>query len=251
MKLRILASAIWLCCLSGLGFAQQAGVKDLTVVDSHVPAEHVPGPSIGECPTVNSGITNPARKPDVGRTTANDSLELSVNKVSALHVGEPFTATVRLKNLGSSTVMVPWETDGERVTRISESGQEENYEATDIALILKSADAKQKIMWLEGGGALFAHPDIKTSYLEIPAGQWVDVKVKGTLSCAHEDLPCAKIKPDPHGLITAWWYQRELTHQVHDCNDDHGNTVIRELDSKELPVVVHAAAAPAKSSANK
>ena len=172
-------------------------------------------------------------------------MELTVTEVSPLHIGQDFTATVRVTNTGNKAVPVPWETDGERVTRISESGQEEKYEAADIALILKSADAKQRVVWLDGGGVLFGNSDLKSSYLELPPGQWAEIKVKGKLACTQEDLPCAKILPDAHGLMTAWWYQRELTHQVHDCNDDHGNTVIREVNSKELPVVVHAAEAQA------
>jgi hypothetical protein len=232
-----------LLCLAEVGWAQQAGLKDLTVVDSRVPADHVPGPSIGSCPTVKTNITRGTRTPADGSVPGKDPVELTVAEVSPLHIGGNFTATVRLKNDGTEALAIPWETDGERVTRISESGQEESYEAADIALILKSADGKQKIVWLDAGGVLFAHPELKSSYLELQPGQWADVKIKGKLACAQEDLPCSKIGPDPHGLLTAWWYQRELTHQVHDCNDDHGNTVIRELDSKELPVVVHAAAA--------
>jgi hypothetical protein len=230
-----------------LGWAQQAASKDLTIVDSRVPADHVPGPSLGACPTVKTNITRGTRTPGDGSSPPDASpVELTVAAVSPLHIGGNFTATVRLKNTGSKALTIPWETDGERVTRISESGQEESYEAADIALILKSADGKQKIVWLDAGGVLFAHPDLKSSYLELAPGRWADVKVKGKLTCTQEDLPCAKIAPDPHGLLAAWWYQRELTHQVHDCNDDHGNTVIRELNSRELPVVVHAAAAPPK-----
>ena len=233
--------AVLLC--ASAGWAQQAGMKDLSVVDSRVPADHVPGPSIGSCPTVKTNITRGLRKPDENSDPGKDPVTLTIESASPLHIGGDFTATVRLKNQGATALQIPWEADGERVTRISASGQEESYEAADIALILKSADGKQKIVWLDAGGVLFAHPELKSSYLELSPGQWADIKVKGKLTCTQEDLPCSKIVPDPHGLLSAWWYQRELTHQVHDCNDDHGNTVIREMNSKELPVVVHAAAA--------
>lgn len=236
---------ILLLLLSGIGRAQQAGFKDLTAVQMRVPAEHVPGPPLGACPTVKTHVLNGAPAPAVGAEKP-DAVEFTIDNVSPLHIGGDFTATLRLKNMGTQPLFVPWETDGERVTQVSEDGQTESYEVADIALILKSA-AQPRPAWLDASAALFAHRDLKSSYLEVPAGQWAEIKVKGKLECGEEELPCGKIVPGKNSTLIAWWYERELTHQVHDCNDDHGNTVIREIDSKPLPVTVGAAPAEKKS----
>lgn len=234
---------IFLLVLGGAGLAQQAGLKDLTTVQSRVPAEHVPGPPLGACPTVKTHVLNGTSTRAVGAERQN-TVEFTIDHVSPLHIGGDFTATVRLKNIGAQPLWVPWETDGEQVTRVSDDGQKESYEVADIALILKSA-AQPRPAWLDASAALFAHPQVQSSYLEVPPGQWAEIMIKGKLACGEEELPCGKITPERNATLTAWWYQRELTHQVHDCNDDHGNTVIREMDSKPLPVTV-SAAAPAR-----
>ena len=235
---------ILLLLLGGVGLAQQAGFKDLTSVQSRVPAEHVPGPPLGACPTVKTHVQNGALTPALG-AEKQDAVEFTIDSVSPLHIGGNFTATVRLKNIGTQPLLIPWETDGERVTRVSEDGQKESYQATDIALILKSPG--QRPAWLDASAVLFAHPEVKASYLEVPPGQWAEIKINGKLACGEEELPCGKIAPEKNATLTAWWYERELTHQVHDCNEDHGNFVIREMDAKPLPVTVSATPAEKKS----
>jgi hypothetical protein len=46
------------------------------------------------------------------------------------------------------------------------------------------------------------------------------------------------LKPDNQAALTAWWYQRVLTHRVNGCEETHGSYAVREVDSAPFTVVV-------------
>ncbi len=227
------------------GFGQSVGFKDLSADSWRPPADHVAHPTKEACPLVTSSVSD-------GVTVDNDlkhsdvKVELTVTETSpkVLRIGETLNATVRLKNLGSDTIRLPWQTDGETVTRVAANGEEEGYEVADIAVRLKPGRNQWAPVWLNGGAALFAHPEIESSYALVKPGEWVDIKIRTKVECGHEGLPCGKIVADEHASLTAWWYQRSLTHRIHECHEDYGNSVIRELDSKAFPVVVTQAKTP-------
>ena len=56
-----------------------------------------------------------------------EGLQLTIEQVSPsqLHIGQDFTALLRLKNAGKSTIAIPWEPDGEQVKRRSKDGASE------------------------------------------------------------------------------------------------------------------------------
>jgi hypothetical protein len=91
---------------------------------------------------------------------------------------------------------------------------------------------------------VFANPDDHTSYVEISQGQWIEMKLRGTATCAFERCP-GEIVPTDHAVLSAWWYQRVLTHHVSECNEDHGAATVRELTSTPFPVKIGKATIPA------
>ena len=73
--------------------------------------------------------------------------------------------------------------------------------------------------------------------MDLKPGYWLDIKVSGSVACGLPECP-ADILPDAHSSLTAWWYQRVLTHQVHGCSEDHGSYLVRQLDSASRPISI-------------
>jgi hypothetical protein len=223
--------------------AQEVGSRDVTV-SWRVPQDHVASPTPEKCPNLKSTISGDAAKdPADHSSTPSDngkSLQLTIANIEPvqLRIGEDFTATVLLKNIGNAPILFPWEPDGEHVVRVSPDGTEEKYEVADVNFKLAtSADKKGPPIFIQSYGALFAHPDNRSSYIEISPGQWISIKLKGNVDCAFQECP-GSIHPSEHAILTALLYQRVLTHSVKECDEDHGSQGIRELNSVPFSVIL-------------
>ena len=208
-----------------------------------MPADHIPRPTQESCPIVNSSISNGAIVQTDKKEKEHVQLEIVEVAPKQLQIGGEFQAIVRFENLGKAVVHVPWKTDGERVPRMSADGKEESYEVVDISLRLGTGSKRGNPEFLKAAGVLFAHFDLTSSYLELPPGGWADIRIKGRVECGYSGVLCNNFEPDDKGELGAWWYQRERTHRIDGCEENHGNYVIRELDSKPLPVVVRSSSA--------
>lgn len=229
--------------------AQQVGVRDLTT-SWRAPDDHIPPPSPTTCPNVKRTISN-GDHAQTSPSPQSDKLGLTITEIfpPKLRVGEDFTVLVRLKNIGPGKILIPWQPDGEQVAHVSADGTEEKYEVADVSFRLASGGKKSVAIPLQSEGALFAQPDDPAAYLAIAPGRWVDIKLKATVACGLDDCR-SDVQADDHAVLTAWWYQRVLTHKVKDCNEDHGVHKIREVDSAPLPVVVRPAPTPAMAPSN-
>jgi hypothetical protein len=217
--------------LSVASHAQLAASRDLTQ-GSRVPSEHISVPQT--CAKPNSSIADlPSTEQD------SKTLELKIVAISPakLEIGSDFEATVRLKNTGTTAVLVPSVMDGERVLRTSSDGTEEKYEVGDISLRLMTGKARGIPVYLNSAGALFADPDDKATYLSLAPSNWVDIKLHARVECGLDEC-VSEIQPDNKAVLTAWWYQRVLTHRVNGCDETHGSMKVRELDSAPFSVVV-------------
>lgn len=183
---------------------------------------------------MSSGATDDTKSP----RTASEGLALEILGVAPveLQIGKEFVATVRLKNGGPKPVPIPWTADGEQVERVSPDGGEEEYEVADISFRLESGHERMPI-FLDSEGALFAQPENHASYLLLQPGAWVEIKLKASVICGLEDC-LATIQPDDRAALSAWWYQRVLSHRVTGCEEKHGSRTVRQLDSAPFPVVV-------------
>jgi hypothetical protein len=225
--------------------AQMAAFRDLTQ-GSRVPGERLSIPAT--CDKPGSTIADlPSRDSNDGGAKAK--LELTIVQVSPakLEIGNDFTASVRLKNVGDAPILVPATADGEQLRAASNPDTEERYEVGDVSFRLLSGKAKIAV-YLDSSGALFANPDDKASYLELAPGKWLDLKTHARVECGLENC-VAQIQPDNKAVLTAWWYQRVLVHRVTGCAETHGSVKVRELDSAPFSVVVKnpsAKTAPAK-----
>lgn len=237
MSFRILSFLLFFAAFSATSaFAQKAGYRDLTS-SWRAPEDHVPSPSQASCPTVHF-TSSPAQQtpPD---PKANGGLELTIAEIqpARLHIGQDFTALLRLKNIGDSPVAIPWQPDGEQVTRMAKDGASEKYEVADVSFRLVSGKKTRLPFFLQTDGALFADPETHAGYVDLKPGNWLDFKVNGSVACGLPECP-GDIEPDVHAKLSAWWYQRVLTHSVQGCNEDHSSSLVRQLDSAPRTVSV-------------
>jgi hypothetical protein len=239
------------------GFGQLAASRDLTKGWS-VPPERVPSPASDSCPQVHTSVSD-GETPSSdgasrgGKTTTRESLEFQIVQLSPpqLTIGEPFIADLRLKNTGSAAVLVPGVADGSQLTRSPNSGIEENaeerYEVADVSFRLATDKAHHAAIFLTTIGALFADPDDTKTYVSLAPGNWIDIKLQGTVECGAAKC-LGPLQADSDGVLTAWWYQRVLTHTVKKCDENHGAYTVREIDSSPFKVVVHNSVKKAESS---
>lgn len=166
-------------------------------------------------------------------------LELTIVATSPakLEIGSDFTATLRLKNSGSKPVLVPSVADGESVVRTPPAeATEEKYEVGDVSFRLATGKQRNTPAFLDSAGALFADPADATSYISLASGNWIEMKLNGTVVCAEKCL--SEIQADNQATLSAWWYQRVLTHRVSGCDESHGSREVLEVDSAPFTVVV-------------
>lgn len=235
-------TVVLVALLTSLAPAQQVGYRDLTVA-WQAPDDHIPTPTADACPNLNSTITSGAVVNGVPKPSASpqttDKIELVITEITPtkLVIGGKYIASVRLKNTGASTFRVPWQPDGEKVMNVSQVDTEEQYEVADITFRLASGTKKNSPTPLTTEGALFAHPGDAMTYIDVEPGRWLDIKIKGVVECGL-DRCLSEVVADQHAVLTAWWYQRLLTHRVKGCDEDHGSYKVREADSVDFPIVV-------------
>jgi hypothetical protein len=188
---------------------------------------------------VNTRVSDGAIVQSVEEPT-KEYLQLSVGELAPrdLQSGVNFEAVIRLTNAGTSSVRVPWEVDGEKVVRTSSDGKQEGYEVVDLGLALGTGRNRAAPVSLKAAGVLFADPELSAGGIELPPGQWVDIKIKGKAECSNTGSLCDDIVGDDHAELVARWYERVATHRIDGCNEDHGNFVRRELESKPLRIAV-------------
>jgi hypothetical protein len=228
------------CALIGAGFlcpiavAQMVASRDITI-GWRVPSERLSIPQ--SCTNPHSSVIDGDRGP--GGATKTKDLEVTIVEISPakLEIGGDFDATVRLKNVGTQPVLVPSATDGERVLHTSTDRTEEKYEVGDISFRLMTGKGRGIPVYLNSAGALFADPDDKSSYISLAAGNWLNIKLHARVECGLENC-VGDLEPDDKAALTAWWYQRVLTHRVSGCEETHGSYAIREVDSAPFTVVV-------------
>jgi hypothetical protein len=217
--------------------AQMVGSRDLTS-GSRAPTERISVPQT--CAQSGSSIANDAAPGNsVNGGPDENSLEVTIVAISPspLEIGNDFTAKVRLKNHGAKAVSVPSVTDGERVLGVATDSTEEKYEVGDVSFRLMTGKDHRTPVFLNSGGALFANPDDQSSYLPLEPGNWLEVKLEGIVECGLEDC-LAEIRPDNKAALTAWWYQRVLSHRINGCDETHASAKVREASSAPFPVAI-------------
>lgn len=233
-------ASIAAACVLVFGFAavpasaQLVASRDLTS-GWRVPSEHIAIPETCDKPR-SSVVDGDQAKTGAAKTK---DLELTIVEISPakLEIGNDFNANVRLKNIGTESVLVPSIANGEQVLRSPAGATEEKYEVGDISFRLTTGSSHGIPIYLNSAGALFADPDDKASYLALEPGKWLEIKLHARVECGMESC-MGEIQPDSKGVLTAWWYQRVLSHKVTGCEETHGSFTVRQLDSAPFTVEV-------------
>jgi hypothetical protein len=214
--------------------AQMVGSRDLTS-GWRAPTERISVPET--CARSGSSIANDGASDTVNAGDDENSLEVTIVSISPfpLQIGNDFTANVRLKNSGAKAVLVPSVTDGERVLGVVTDSTEEKYEVGDVSFRLMTGKDHRTPVFLNSGGALFANPDDESSYLPLEPGNWLEIKLEGIVECGLEDC-LGEIRPDNKAALTAWWYQRVLSHRINGCDETHASAKVREASSAPFSV---------------
>jgi hypothetical protein len=216
------------------GFAQLAASRDLTS-GWRVPSERISIPET--CDKPRSSVVDGDQPKAVPAKVKDLELTILGTTPAKLEIGNDFNASVRLKNIGTASVLVPSIADGERALRSSADATEEKYEVGDISFRLATGKSHGIPVYLNSAGALFANPDDKASYVALEPGKWLEIKLHARVECGMEDC-MGEIQPDSKAVLTAWWYQRVLSHKVNGCEETHGSFTVRELDSSPFTVEV-------------
>lgn len=221
--------------LGGMGRAQMAGFRDLTS-GWRPPVDHISMAATCDNPkySLAGGEAAPS---DPSKKTENVQLTIVSTSPAALEIGKDFTANVRLKNGGNKPLLIPQIPDGEKTVRTSADRTEEEYEAGDITFRLATDPKHAMPVILTSGGALFADPDDPASYISLQPGAWLELKLSGTVECGVSQC-FGGINPDKKAVLTAWWYERILTHKVNGCEEIHGSRSIRDVNSTPFPIEV-------------
>jgi len=214
--------------------AQMVGSRDLTS-GWRVPSEHISVPE--NCEKPRSSVIDGERAAPGGAQAKDLELTIVETSPAKLEIGNDFNASVRLKNVGKTEVIVPSAADGERVLRPSGDGTEEKYEVGDISFRLATGKQHSIPVYLNSTGALFADPDDKSSYISLKPGTWLEIKLHARVECGMENC-MGEIQPDNQAVLTAWWYQRVLSHRVSGCDETHQSVKVRELDSAPFTIEV-------------
>jgi len=227
------------CALIGAGFARPAAVAQMVASRDITSGWRVPSERLSLPESCTNPRSSVADGEAPGGPPKTKDLEVTIVETSPaeLEIGGDFEATVRLKNAGARPVLVPSATDGERALRTSADGTEEKYEVGDISFRLMTGSGRGVPVYLNSAGALFADPDDKSSYISLGTGNWLDIKLHARVECGLDNC-VGDLKPDKQAALTAWWYQRVLTHRVSGCEETHGSSVVREVDSAPFTVVV-------------
>jgi len=216
------------------GSAQLVASRDLTS-GWRVPSEHIAIPET--CDKPRSSVIDG----DQAKASAVKSKDLELTIVETtpakLEIGNDFNASVRLKNIGTTSVLVPSIADGEQVLRSSSDAVEEKYEVGDISFRLTTGNPRGIPIYLNSAGALFANPNDKASYVALEPGKWLEIKLHARVECGMENC-MGEIQPDSKAVLNAWWYQRILSHKVTGCEETHDSFTVRELDSSPFTVEV-------------
>ena len=214
--------------------AQMVGSRDLTS-GWRLPSEHISVPE--NCEKPRSSVLDGQEGHPEGASPKDLELTIVQTWPAKLEIGNDFNATVRLKNIGTAAVLVPSAPDGEGLLRPSADGTEEKYEVGDVSFRLTTGRQHGIPVYLNSAGALFADPDNNGGYLSLKPGNWLEIKIHARVECGMENC-MGEIPPDNNAQLTAWWYQRVLSHHVSGCDETHQSVKVREVDSAPFNIEV-------------
>jgi hypothetical protein len=183
-----------------------------------------------------------------------DHIALSiVDAQSEMWNGQPrLKITVRLKNLNVyAPAEFPWEISPVVPIQTDPNDPAVKYEAATIWVWMATPKSSKGIASLRGEVNFWAQPNNPAHHLKLRPGEWVDIKLSVGVICdsIHEEVCTHYLNSDPMHL-SAWWYERELTHARKGCIVTDSAYTSREFESSPFEFVAPLKPKPESSTPN-
>jgi hypothetical protein len=90
----------------------------------------------------------------------------------------------------------------------------------------------REIAELRGGVTFWAQPENPVQHLKLRPGEWVDLKFSVDVVCKSiDEQVCSRYLNGDAVQLTAWWYERDLTHLRVGCKITDSAYTSREFES--------------------
>jgi hypothetical protein len=170
-----------------------------------------------------------------------DHLDLSiVNAQPERRDDQPrLTITVRLKNLNVYVpAEIPWEISPVVPVQADPHDPAVSYEAASMWIWMKLPKPSREIASLPGGVSFWAQPGNPAHHLKLHPGEWVDIKFSVGVICdsIHAQV-CTHFLNGDAVQLTAWWYERDLTHVRKGCVVTDNAYTSREFESSPFEYI--------------
>lgn len=195
-------------------FPQQIGVVHLPLPDSTQPAaqqneEPLPPGCTRPTGIVADGIVKP---PDNQRRAI--SLEIVKLDGQTLEVGRVSRAEIRLKNVGDTSINIPWSTHS-RVIQKAPNPDVLQWEQANLGIVL--LDNKEKAITLKAAEwQLYASRFVEGSQLAIKPGQWVTAFIEFKVEDLYHIVSFTEF-PVGEARLSGEWEQASRTWSREKC----------------------------------
>jgi len=148
-----------------------------------------------------------------GREPKKISVELTKISDTTLIFGAGVNATVKLQNLGSESIQIPWSTD----IRTARDKQEPNNRTWELGRFqIKLVDQSNRSVELKTtSGSLFSSTAIPGSILTLKPGEWVTAQI--SFKVEEQNPAYQRLVQGSFGLIVEW-FQTGRSEKVQECN---------------------------------
>ncbi len=212
--------AVGVMLAAALVQAQQAGSRDLTSLPAQASA--APEPTVESCPHGRVVSTD-----GLMISKLRDKFALSIEDLSSrlIPIGTEFSAAVRLKNISTSSVTIPWGTSLQEVLA-AQSADDLAYETATFSFKIETGVEYKRTTELEGLSVLYGSEEKAGSELELSPGQWATVRVRAVARCrwkSQDPAACPGLRPDPKARLTAEWSENAIALKNDSCSIQRGN----------------------------
>jgi hypothetical protein len=247
--------AAFLTCAAFLTLAphgtlcQQVAIRDLTQPRPPAPIGPQPGDFSEDYKNACGSSIADGVIEDKG-----DNLSLSIvdAKKVMLDGQARIVVTARLKSLNVyAPAEIPWETCPIIAIQTDPKDPTVKSKAATIWVWMNLPGKPREIANLAGGVNFCAQPNNSAQHLKLRPGEWVDIKFSVGVVCkSYEEPVCSSYLQGDAVQLTAWWYERELTHLRKGCEIKDGAYTSREFKSTTFDFVQPITAKPEGSTPN-
>ncbi len=183
----------------------------------------------------------------VQKPSIEEMMRVEIVKVTPIPIviGEQFSATVRIRNMGKAAIALPWDEDLARIAAVAPRLRDEGYGSAWVDFEVRAKVGSRQRIRLKVDGGLYAHSSLSSSSLTLQPGNWAELTVSGEVKCQLDNL-CQGVKAAPKSFFSATWNEALRTVRRDGCSRISGYFVGRHVTSKSVKLEVLAKATATK-----